>query len=88
MLEEIKRSVLTGNDKKWSMAEKAKGDYTPRSRASLDQQIEKTKNCSHLNCGLGDYEVGRSSKPFICTLIYMQKPIYDTGPIHLSRVSF
>ncbi|CAE6173213.1 unnamed protein product [Arabidopsis arenosa] len=58
MLEEIRKRVMVSNDKKRSEAEKTKGDYTPKSIALLDQQIDLAKNCRPLSCGLGNYEVG------------------------------
>ncbi|CAH2035177.1 unnamed protein product [Thlaspi arvense] len=53
MLEEMRRRVLVSNEKKRKESEKAKGIYTPRARAFLDQQIKLAKNCSPLPCGLG-----------------------------------
>ncbi|CAH2070656.1 unnamed protein product [Thlaspi arvense] len=44
MLEEIRRRVLVSNEKERKESEKAKGIYTPRARALLDQQIELAKN--------------------------------------------
>lgn len=58
MLEKIRRRVRVSNDKKRSEADKSRGDYTPRSRALLDQHIELTKDCSLLSGSLGDYELG------------------------------
>ncbi|CAH2078993.1 unnamed protein product [Thlaspi arvense] len=38
-------------------AEKAKGDYTPRAKALLEQQIHKIKDCIPLSCGMGEFVV-------------------------------
>lgn len=68
MLEEIRRRVLVSNDKKRLEAEKAKGIYTPRAVALLDQQIELAKDCRPLSCGLGKYEVSHFNDRFVVHL--------------------
>lgn len=57
MLEEIRRRVMSSNDKKRLEAEKARTEYTPRAVALLNQQIDQAKYCMSLSCGLGKYEV-------------------------------
>ncbi|CAA7037861.1 unnamed protein product [Microthlaspi erraticum] len=72
MLEEIRRRVVVSNDKKRLEAEKAKGVYTPRAVALLDQQIELAKDCRPLGFGLGKYEV-----------TYVKNEVHDRFVVHL-----